>query len=578
MRRRLIQQSDFDKILNESVATAKKELVEAESILGHALGKEFLTLKSFTESTVIYEAKDGTYVQAGYQIRNGKVTFSNVEEVVIDEASQKEKRRNILSDMLEAIVTDNEEKANEMYQKYLGMVRWNEAKKEDCDKEHDKKSKGKEKKEFFFGKAKKAGKEIAEAYQTSQNVLDYVNFMKVGPALAEAVTKTDDKGNIVDIQIPTIQARNESKLLRFNWKTLNAKAADCRKKIPYFAENKNFCDAVANIKKQNAMINNEALEEAINNVITSWPEVLYATHSELSSIIGEALRNANVASFDDKTCDFMAEGILRTAHAAYGDRVKQILHLASATKIEEGVDAYEHFQTTVENFYPSLDEKFGLERKVFVDLYDSLADVYKKADRQGNKTVKNESASYLNELSDILNDKVKPQIEFAEEAANYLAQVIETNLESGTWVVSNSPHITVNGDHPDMAKKASHGYTPSKDSSGNWGDEAPAIGQEDHNYKSGKHAKTMRHNSWGQEGGSDVFPSLNNPYIPKTFGDFTMKHEKGVDKDNKDWSLHQGKDTWPNLKNPITPKEDGGVGGKGYKMKNGSDTDLVVNR
>ena len=111
MRRRLIQQSDFDKILNESVATAKKELVEAESILGHALGKEFLTLKSFTESTVIYEAKDGTYVQAGYQIRNGKVTFSNVEEVVIDEASQKEKRRNILSDMLEAIVTDNEEKA-----------------------------------------------------------------------------------------------------------------------------------------------------------------------------------------------------------------------------------------------------------------------------------------------------------------------------------------------------------------------------------------------------------------------------------------------------------------------------------
>jgi hypothetical protein len=88
----------------------------------------------------------------------------------------------------------------------------------------------------------------------------------------------------------------------------------------------------------------------------------------------------------------------------------------------------------------------------------------------------------------------------------------------------------------------------------------------------------MRYSGWGQEGGNDVFPSLSNPYIPKPFGDFTMKAEKGVDKDNSGLSLDSSNDTWPNLKNPYAPKEAGAAGGKGYKMKNGKDTDLVVDR
>lgn len=130
-----------------------------------------------------------------------------------------------------------------------------------------------------------------------------------------------------------------------------------------------------------------------------------------------------------------------------------------------------------------------------------------------------------------------------------------------------------------MAKKAGHSYSPDKDFSGNWGDPAPAIGQDDNNYKSGKSARTMRNDSWGQAGEKgDIFPKLNNPYVPKPFGDYTMKGEKGVDKANSDWSLWTSNDVWPNLDNPYVPKEDGGTGGKGYKMKNGSETDLVVDR
>lgn len=585
MRRKLIKQDAFDRIISESVTTAEQELVELEPILARALGKNFIRLKSFTESTVLYETSNGTYVHAGYDIKNGQITLNGVEELVIDETSRMEKRKAILSEMIDSVLIENKTKAQDLFNNYLGMVRWNEAhceekenKKFPFGKKNDGKKHDDEKKDKLFHKAKKAGKDLAEAYATSQNVLDYIDYMRVGPTLAEAVTKIDEKGNLTDIRIPTRAVRNESRFHRSEWKSLNAKAADNRKKIPYFAENQDFCKAVANLKRQNAFSDAQGLEEALDHIVQNWPEVIYATQPELAHVIAESLETVGVSNFDDETCEFMAEGVLRKAHAAYSEKISQILHLASAPKMVEGADPYAFFQKVVESFYPALDEKFGLERKVFADLYESLGSVYKKADRQGDGALKSEAAAYLNELASVLNNEARPDLELAEEAAEFLSNIIETNLEMGKWIVSNTPHLTVNGDHPDMAKKASHGYTPSKDFSGDWGDPAPAIGQDSHKYKGGKHSKEMRNNSWGQEGGADVFPKVKNPYVPKPFGDYTMKGEKGVDKSNSDHSLWSSSDTWPNLNNPYVPKEDGGVGGKGYKMKNGKETDLVVDK
>jgi hypothetical protein len=622
MRRKLIKQDAFDRIISESVNTAERELVEAEPILARAMGKDFLRLKSFTESTCLYETIKGTYVHAGYELKNGQIMFNNVEELIIDESSHKAKRKSILSEMLNSIIMNNNSKANELFENYLGMVRWNEAKEnkkelkkfikkkkgknddhddDDHDDEDDddhssskkempnflKKKKNKkedcgckhseEKKEKIIKKAKKVGKDIVEAYVTSQNVLDYVDYMKIGPTLAEAVTRVDEKGNLTDIRIPASSLRNESKLQRFDWKVLNAKAMDCRKKIPYFCESQSFCKSIANLKRQNSFSDPQGLEEALDNIVKNYPEILYSTEKELSEIIAEALEIANVNNYDDEVCNFMAEGILRKAHDSYKERVTQILHLASAPKAELGTDSYSHFQRVAENFFPALDEKFNLEYKVFADLYESIDSIYAKANRIGDRSTKNEAANYLNELSAVLNNHSKPELELAEEAAEFLSNIIETNLESGIWLVSNNPHITVNGDHPDMAGKASHSYSPSKDFSGKYGDPLPAIG-DDMKYRGGKHSKEMRHKGWGQEGGADVFPTLSNPYIPKPFGDFTMKGEKGVDKSNSGLSLDSSSDTWPNLRNPYSPKEAGAAGGKRHKMRNGRDTDLVVDR
>ena len=576
MRRKLIKQDAFDRITNESITTAERELVEAAPILAQALGKGQLALHCFNESTAVFKTDKDTFVHAGYGVKNEAIDFTNIEELVIEESTRKDKMRSTISEMIDSVLQDDHAKAKDLFENYLGMVRWSEFK--ENNKTKSAKKEHREDKTAIYQAAKAAG--LQEVYKVAQDVLGYVDFMKFGPALAEAVSKADDKGNVTDLRLPTINERNSDRIQRLGYRVTNSKLHGTRESVPEVVQEQEFCKAIANLKRQNAFSDAEALDEALDHIVKTWPNLLCVTQEELSQLVGEALEQAGVSDYDDQTCVFMAEGILRKAHDAYTEKVAQILHIAGAPKCE-GEDRYAHFQSVVEAFYPALDEKFGLERQAFSDLYEALNVVYKGAERKGDSELMHETASYINELADVLNGKIKPEVQVIEEAAQWLNRFVEANVEGSSekWNVSNKPHLTVSGDHPDMAKKAKVPAVSGRHTDG-WGDEAPAIGQDNHNYKSGKNAKTMRHSSWGQEGAGDVFPKLKNPYVPKPFGDYTMKGEKGVDKEatGQHHSTWQSSDTWPDLQNPYVPKEAGGEGGKGHKMKDGPETDLVVDR
>ncbi len=546
MRRKLIKQDVFDSINNSSVTRSECELREAEEVLAKALNKDNLKLRCFNESTAMYETLDGTYVHAGYNINNDQITLSNIEELVIDEETKKAKVKNSISEMIDALLADNKEKANSLLKNYLEMYDWKKSK-----PSVTKKIQQNENCEHIIRKEIAKGNELAEAYYVAKNVLDYAKFVKLGPVLDESVSKSDENGNITDVKIPSSKARNEGKILSFNWKTLNHKVKVLRDGASNLTENQNFCNAIAELKKCNAISDSEALEESLENIVRQYPNVLYVTEQELALIIKEALSITNSKNYDDQVCTFMAEGILRKAHAAYAEKVQQIMHLAAAPKMEENTDEYGHFQHVVEQFFPMIDEKFGLERKAFADLYESLRKVYDKANRRGDSALKNEAASYLNDVAEILNNNSRPDLELAVEAATWIKTIIETNLESGAWNVSNAVHVTVNGDHPDMAKKAAHSYKPASDFSGNWGDPAPMLDPDGKGYK-GNAPEQARSKSWGNVGGHDTYPTLSNPYIPKSFGDYKIKGE--TDSNDDLLGQKQSSDTWPNLQNPYLPK------------------------
>ena len=57
------------------------------------------------------------------------------------------------------------------------------------------------------------------------------------------------------------------------------------------AEDIDFCKAVAELKRHNALSDNDSLVEAIESIVGRWPNVLFLTRQELATSIKEALED-----------------------------------------------------------------------------------------------------------------------------------------------------------------------------------------------------------------------------------------------------------------------------------------------
>ena len=607
MKRKLISFDAFKKIEEASLTNAQSELVEAEEVLAKTLGLNGLKLFSFGESDVTYQADDGSFVHASYKIEKNQVLLENIEQLVIEEESEKKSARQILVDMVDSLLENNEAKASQKFEQYLnmpfirrGLTSVNEAFKVSVSKPTGSSSplRGKKQNRSLVAKRTRARNKTLSRVSTSEknllskkreeakkhlggstnpkwrvyarkvkpktmkewnvmceNVMDYLDYKEFGPVMAESSIQTDNKGNVTAVAMPTTQKRNEGKILTFNWKTLDHEIKVLRGNVKKLSEDQVFVKAMVDLKRYNNISDHTALEETLEAIVSRWPDVLYVTEEELAQQIETALETANVTNYDDNTCAFMAEGILRAAHHAFTDRVRKIGTLAGATtdvtsECKTCEDAYKEFATVAGAFYAQLDESDSADLKVFADLFKALNEVRKIAGETGDEVTRNEVEEFMHECSAVLNRETEVDLDLAENIANYLRDLIEANLEgsSDTWNVSNSDtHHTINGDNPKMNWAAKQtDATPSK-FTGDWGDEAPVS--DGKSYKNGL-ADEMRNRSWGNINDKNTWPDLDNPYVPKPFGDYKMKEPSAVDSGDSDWSRFQSGDTWPNLQNP----------------------------
>jgi hypothetical protein len=569
MKRKLINYDVFERMVKDSLSLAEQELNGASPILAKALGINNVKVNCFGANNVLFETTDG-FIHANYSLKNKSIVLENVEQLIIDEESEKTKSKEVLNKMLEAVLENQTDTADSLFNDYLKLPsvkrsftegKKKKASKPACDDKKDKMC------ETLTNAIKSAKGLVKEWATLAKNALDYVDFKNHGPSIKDTLVQRDEKGNIIALQIPTSESRVAKKLIDLKWDNMLSTELEVkRNKAKSLAEEVNFCKAISDLKRHNAISDNDGLQETIENIVANWPNVLYLTQSELAEQIKLSLETVGATNYDDQTCEFMAEGILRVAHDSFVDRVKSIVKVAGTEIAADVEDQYEAFQKVVSDLYPRIDETVVTQMQVYVDLYEALRNVYQISTENG---IKVQTAGHLNELAAILKKEMPLNVEVVREAAEWLARLVETNLEGSAWTVSNKPHQTVSGDHPAMAQKAKQGYTPASDFSGDWGSEAPVS--DGKSYK-GDLADEMKNRSWANIANGETWPELSNPYVPKPFGEFTMKGEKGADTAADSTSQWSSGDTWPALQNPYVPQA------SIPKMNNGKETDLVVEK
>jgi hypothetical protein len=604
MKRKLISFDVFKKIEEQSLTNAERELIQAQDVLAEALGLEFLELHTFGESDVTYETPDGTYIHATYTIKNDSIILENIEQLVVDEEGEKNSSRELVSKMVDSIIEGKEAEATQQFEQYIGSsyvkrslseANWSMTVSKPTGKRsklfkkkrnrssvakgvrarlrtlrsmsNSQKNQNKLKRKRLGTKlgsstnkrarvyARKVKKQLKEWSTLCENVLGYLDYKEFGPAARDTMLNRDEKGNIAAISLPTLQKRNEGKILSFNWKTLDTDVKVLRGKMKELKEDNNFAKAMAELKRYNNISDNGSLEETLEAIVTRWPDVVYITESELAEQISHALEVASVKNFDDQTCEFMAEAILRTAHNVYLDKVKKVAELSGTTEditaeCKECEDAYVSFKTVAESLYPQLDESESTELRVFSDLLKALREVYELATETQDVEIAQEVEDLMGQCISVLKKETTPDDKLAEEVAEYLNNFVEANVEgaSENWDVVDTPHHTVVGDHPVLNKNAKVDGAPSKHP-GDWKSPAPVSDGKSYD---GNLDDEMQNNGWANTSNDSTWPELNNPYILKS-GDFKMKEKSAVD-DNDLLAQDQSNDTWPNLSNPYCPK------------------------
>lgn len=593
MKRKLIEFDVFERIKKDSLSTAQRELQEAAHYVAKALELESANLDCYGAEDVLFEANDGTFVHANYKIDNGFIELDNVEQLIINEESEKTKSREIISEMLDSLIESNEKKAEELFGEWIDLsgtkrifneVRkkrvvpirkrgkivgyrtayWNvgSVRKHQPSSVRLARSKGKIKaqrklpegqRRMRAAQRKRAhatlGHMVKEWHMLSENVLGYVDYYQNGPVLNNSLINKDESGNVVSLKIPTSKTRNEAKMLQFNWKTLQTDVVVKRKNSKSVCENANFVKDIVDIKKQNALSNDKGLEESLERTVSNWPQILYLTQNELTEQVKKSLETAGAANYDDSTCEFIAEGLLRTAFETYTDRVARIVKLSGSNLSKKSQDPYSEFKSIVDSYYSKIDESTALEMQVFVDLYEALREVHELAKEDNNQDLAVEAASHLDELLAIITKQSEPCLEVASEAASWLYDLVESNLEGMDWEVSE-PVISATGEHPVLNKNARTSYSPANDFSGDYGSVSPTSDGKE--YK-GDAADELANRGPSNEG-EDTYPGLNNPYLLQS-GDYKIVGEKDVESDS-DQLAHWGSgDTWPNLQNPYLKPE-----------------------
>jgi hypothetical protein len=604
MKRKLISFDVFKKIEDQSLTNAEKELIEAQDFLAEALGLEFLELHAFGESDVTYETPDGNYIHATYTIDKDSIILENIEQLVVDEEGEKQNSRELVAKMVDSIVEGKEAEATHQFEQYInssfvkrGLIEatWNFSVSKPTGKRSTRYRKKRSRSAVAKGVrsrlrtlrsmsdsqkrqnklrrkrlstklgsttnkrarvyARKVKKQLKEWSTLCENVLGYLDYQEFGPTMNQVVAGKDDKGTISSLKIPTLQKRNEGKILSFNWKTLDTDVKVLRGKMKELKEDQNFAKAMAELKRYNNVSDNSSLEETLEAIVTRWPDIVYITEAELATQIAEALETASVKNFDDQTCAFMAEAILRTAHNAHVGRVKKVASLAGATEditseCKECEDAYASFKQVAEALYSKLDESSSNDMLVFSDLLKALREVYELAAEVEDKEVAQDVEELIDQCTAVLNGESKPDYELAEEVADYLNSFVEANVEGASqdWDVVTNPHHTVVGDHPVLSKNAKVDGAPSTHP-GDWKSPAPVSDGKSYD---GSLDDEMQNNGWGNVSSDETWPNLNNPYILKS-GDYKMK-EKSVVDDSDLLAQDQSNDTWPSLQNPYCPK------------------------
>lgn len=339
MQTKVVPSTLLSRFREEGFHGRERELKAAEEQLAERLGLEKLSLHSFNETTAIYEAPNGHYVRAGYKInRNkGEVFFAEFADLRVNNQSLQRENREDLSKLVGSLLDEDTSTAEQVLQKYLERRRVIKEATEDVlvtPKEDIPQGPGEE--EIRASNIRQAVQEAlgtAALFEMESVVggaakkvgIDF-NTMKNA---AQQASKEYGSEPVQQITLKTIDTQAQSRLATDRQEKMVEEVVTARRSITPLREKEAFAEATKKVKTLNATGELDQIGEAMSELVTSAPELLYLTIDELAEEVRGVLEAADAKNWDDQLCLDIAEGAQKLAAGVYTKKAARISEAAA---------------------------------------------------------------------------------------------------------------------------------------------------------------------------------------------------------------------------------------------------------
>ncbi|MFW5871685.1 MAG: hypothetical protein ACOCUT_01125, partial [bacterium] len=187
----------------------------------------------------------------------------------------------------------------------------------------------------------------------------------------------DDEKEIDELELDLKDKKNDKKKTSEKAKKHESKVKKYREKFAKKEKDDEFSESIVKIKRSNNAQDEESLIEALTDVVSSNPSIIYVSKNELSGLIERVLESKEEKNWDKELCENIASGLKKLAQNTYAEQAYDIIKYAAideAVDMEEEVpdDDFEAFEVVSEKYFTNIYERAEKQYKALMHLAEML--------------------------------------------------------------------------------------------------------------------------------------------------------------------------------------------------------------
>lgn len=436
MKTKVVPSTLLSQFRKESFYGKERELRESAPDLAAQLGVKSLKLYEFNETTALFEADNGHFLRAGYEIDHGdgKITFDQFADVVVDDVALIRENHKDLSSVIACLLEDDQDTADALFDQYLDRkLNIHESSEEHLiptpEPVEDTQIDESEIKRSTLRQAVQEALGTAALFDTESTVGAVSKKLQIENSMGGVVANADKapgNGDVSQITLSLVDTKKLSQIVYDRGEKLVETIVEGRKATKLL-NNEKFVESVLKVKSLNATGEVEEIGEAMSELVTSESNLLYFSIEEVAEAVRSIFEGANTKNWDEQLCLDIAEGAQKLSAKVYekmAGKVQEAAEILYGDLNDLPEDTWEAYKVVSGKLFETIKEGENKLHVATIDLQKLIENISPILKDEGYRRNDPEIGSIGRTLERYGKELVEADLNKVEEVVHFIEDYI----------------------------------------------------------------------------------------------------------------------------------------------------------